>query len=79
MECYLGMVLLFAGNYAPEGFALCDGRQLTIRENQALFAVIGTEYGGDNQTYFNLPKLQAPSDHLHYIICINGLYPQRTD
>ena len=75
MDCNIGTVLLFAGNYAPVNFALCDGSLLEIKQNAALYSIIGTKYGG-NPLYFNLPKLDAPSGFT-YIICTNGLYPER--
>lgn len=57
MNVYLGQILQFAGNFAPEGFLPCDGRQVSISEFEALFALIGTTYGGDGQSTFNLPNL----------------------
>jgi|SRR5687768_13905386 len=56
---YLGEIRLFAGNFAPAGWALCDGRPLPISENDALFTLIGTTYGGDGQETFNLPDLRS--------------------
>lgn len=59
MESYLGEIRIFAGNYAPQGWALCDGRLMSIAENEALFALLGTTYGGDGQTTFGLPDLRG--------------------
>lgn len=56
---YLGEIRMFGGNYAPAGWALCDGRLLAISENDALFALIGTAYGGDGETTFALPDLRG--------------------
>lgn len=56
---YLGEIRMFAGTFAPVGWALCDGRTLPIAENDALFALIGTTYGGDGDTTFNLPDLRG--------------------
>jgi microcystin-dependent protein len=56
---YLGEIRLFAGNFAPAGWAFCDGRPLPISENDALFTLIGTTYGGDGQETFNLPDLRS--------------------
>lgn len=56
---YLGEIRMFAGNYAPEGWAMCNGQLLSISENAALFSLIGTTYGGDGQTTFALPDLQG--------------------
>jgi microcystin-dependent protein len=50
---------MFAGNFAPAGWEFCDGRALPISENETLFAVIGTTYGGDGEQTFNLPNLQS--------------------
>ncbi|MZP29548.1 hypothetical protein GTO91_07495 [Heliobacterium undosum] len=57
MECFIGTILPWAGAWVPRGWALCDGSQLPIAQNQALFAVIGTTYGGDGKNNFNLPNL----------------------
>jgi len=59
MEAYLGEIRMFAGNYAPQGWALCNGQSLSISEYDALFALIGTTYGGDGQTTFALPDLRG--------------------
>ena len=58
-ESYLGEIRMFAGNFAPQGWALCNGALLSIAENSALFALMGTTYGGDGQTTFALPDLQG--------------------
>ncbi len=59
MEVYIGMVFLFAGNFAPVGFALCQGQLLAINTNTALFSILGTSYGGDGVRTFGLPNLQG--------------------
>lgn len=59
MEEYLGIVKLFAGNFAPKGWALCNGQLLSIAQNQALFSLLGTVYGGDGRTTFALPNFQS--------------------
>jgi microcystin-dependent protein len=56
---YLGEIKMFAGNFAPRGFAFCNGQQLPISQNTALFAILGTTYGGNGQTTFGLPNLQG--------------------
>jgi microcystin-dependent protein len=53
----LGEISMFAGTFAPDGWAFCDGRELEIASNTALFSVIGTMYGGDGQRTFALPDL----------------------
>ena len=50
---------MFAGNFPPAGWLFCDGQLLAISENEALFALIGTTYGGDGQTTFGLPDLRG--------------------
>jgi len=56
---FLAMIMLFAGTFAPRGWALCNGQLLSIAQNTALFALLGTTYGGDGQTTFGLPDLQG--------------------
>lgn len=56
---YVGEIAIFAGNYAPLGWEFCDGRQVTISENETLFQLIGTRYGGNGETFFNLPDLRG--------------------
>jgi len=78
-EAFIGSILLVGFNYAPMGWALCNGQTLPINQNQALFSVLGTTYGGDGMTSFVLPNLNAGTlqTGLNYIICINGIYPSR--
>jgi microcystin-dependent protein len=59
MDNYLGEIRVFAGNFAPQGWAFCKGQLLPISENDALYALIGTIYGGDGQTTFAVPDLQS--------------------
>ena len=56
---YFGEIRLFAGNFAPLGWAFCHGQLLSIAENDALFSLIGTTYGGDGQQTFGLPDLRG--------------------
>lgn len=58
-ECFIGEIRLFGGNFAPVGWAFCDGSLLPIAQYDALFALIGTTYGGDGQTTFGLPDLRG--------------------
>jgi microcystin-dependent protein len=55
---YLGEIMLFSGNFAPHGWALCNGQLLPIFQWQALFSLLGTTYGGDGVTTFALPDLR---------------------
>lgn len=56
---YVGEIRMFAGNFAPVGWKLCDGQLLAIAENETLFQLIGTTYGGDGQSTFALPDLRS--------------------
>jgi microcystin-dependent protein len=56
---YVGEIRMFAGNFAPAGWAFCSGQALPISENEVLFQLIGTTYGGDGEETFNLPNLQS--------------------
>ena len=56
---FVGEVRMFAGSFAPAGWALCDGQLLPIGQNIALFSLLGTTYGGDGQTTFALPDLRG--------------------
>jgi microcystin-dependent protein len=56
---YVGEIRIFAGNFPPAGWAFCNGAPMPISENDVLFTLIGTTYGGDGQETFNLPDLQG--------------------
>jgi microcystin-dependent protein len=56
---YIGEIRIFGGNFAPAGWAICDGQLLPISENDALFTLIGTTYGGDGESTFALPDLRG--------------------
>ena len=56
---YIGEIRMFAGNFAPAGWMFCEGQLLPISENDALFNLIGTTYGGDGQSTFALPDLRG--------------------
>src|SRR5437016_2584474 len=56
---FIGEIRMFAGNFAPVGWAFCNGALMAIDQNDALFNLIGTTYGGDGQTTFALPNLQS--------------------
>jgi microcystin-dependent protein len=58
-EPYIGEIIMFAGNFAPRGWAFCNGQILSIAQNTALFSILGTTYGGNGQTTFALPNLQG--------------------
>ena len=56
---YVGEIRMFAGNFAPAGWEMCEGQLLPISENETLFNLIGTTYGGDGQSTFGLPDLRG--------------------
>lgn len=58
-EPYVGEIRMFAGNFAPVGWMFCEGQTLAISENDVLFQLIGTTYGGDGEETFNLPNLAS--------------------
>ncbi|UNL86728.1 phage tail protein [Priestia koreensis] len=60
-EAYIGEIRIFSGNYAPYGWALCNGQLMSISQNVALFSILGVQYGGDGKTNFALPNLMGAS------------------
>lgn len=58
-EPFVGEIRMFAGNFAPRGWAFCDGQLLAVSQNDALFSLLGTIYGGDGRTTFALPDLRG--------------------
>ena len=59
MDPFIAEIIMFGGNFAPRGWALCDGQLLPIAQNSALFSILGTTYGGDGRTTFGLPDLRG--------------------
>jgi microcystin-dependent protein len=59
MDEFIGIIKLFAGNYAPQGWLFCNGQLLSISQYQALYSILGTIYGGDGQSTFGLPDLRS--------------------
>jgi microcystin-dependent protein len=58
-EPFVGEIRMFAGNFAPRSWAFCDGQLLAVSQNDALFSLLGTVYGGDGRTTFGLPDLRG--------------------
>lgn len=58
-EPFIGDIRMFAGNFAPRNYALCDGQLVAISQNNALFSLLGTMYGGDGRTTFGLPEMRG--------------------
>lgn len=56
---FIGEIRMFGGNFAPSGWALCNGQLLSISQNSALFSILGTSFGGNGQTTFGLPDLRG--------------------
>ncbi len=79
-DSYLGDVRAMSFDFAPQGWAPCQGQLMPIVQNQALFSLLGTTYGGDGHTTFALPALAGEPTQggaaLTYCICMNGFYPQ---
>jgi microcystin-dependent protein len=79
METYIGSIQLFPYNFVPLYWQLCNGALLPIVQNQALFSLLGTKFGGDGRTTFALPNLTgtSPVPGMEYYIALNGIYPAR--
>ena len=79
MDAFTGMISMVGFTWAPKGWAVCDGTLMEINQHQALFALIGTEYGGDGRSTFALPNLKGhvPGGVGSFIICVNGNFPMR--
>ena len=58
-EPFVGEIRIFAGNFAPRGWAFCDGQLLAVSQNEALFSLVGTIYGGDGRTTYGIPDLRG--------------------
>ena len=83
-EPYLGDIIMTAIFFAPRGWMFCRGQILPIEDNQALYSILGTTYGGDGRTTFALPdlkdegKLPNSNANVQYIIATQGDYPPRS-
>jgi microcystin-dependent protein len=64
-EPFVGEIRMFAGDFAPRGWAFCDGQLIAVSSNDALFSLLGTIYGGDGRTTFGLPDLRGRTP-IHY-------------
>jgi microcystin-dependent protein len=82
MDPLMASILIFAGNFVPNGYMPCDGRLLSISQYSALFSLLGTQFGGDGISTFGLPNLTPPhvngSGQLLACIAIQGVYPSRS-
>jgi len=81
-DAYIGEVFTFAGTFCPRNTMEAKGQTLLISEHQALFALLGTTYGGDGRTTFNLPRLFfVPSStmaKMKHCIVVQGIFPSRS-
>jgi microcystin-dependent protein len=79
MNAFVGEIELFPFTFAPYGWLSCEGQILNINQYNALYALIGTQYGGDGRTTFALPNLLGtePVPNMKYYIATEGLFPQR--
>src|SRR5450631_2497030 len=81
MNSFLGSLLLVPYNFAPQGWAFCQGQLMNISQTTDLFSLIGNTYGGAGVTTFALPNLPGPKDAsgaaLNCVIALEGIYPSR--
>ena len=83
-EVYMGEIHLFSFDFAPRGWAKCEGQLIPIQQNTALFSLIGTTFGGNGTTNFALPDLRTAAVQFEnspqpmcYYIALSGLFPSR--
>ena len=79
MDPILGLILLFPFTFEMRGWIKCEGQTINIAQNQALFSLIGTTYGGDGRSTFKIPDLRGaePLPGMAYYIATTGIYPDR--
>jgi microcystin-dependent protein len=82
MDPFIGQIDLFPFGFAPMGWTECNGATLQINQNQALFALIGTTYGGNGTSNFCIPDLRNASPtpaipNMRYYIALQGIFPPR--
>lgn len=83
-DVFLGEIHLYSFDFAPQGWAKCEGQILSIQQNTALFALIGTTFGGNGTTTFALPDLRTAAVQFEnspqpmcYYIALQGIFPSR--
>jgi microcystin-dependent protein len=75
---FLGQLVLFPWGWAPQGFAICEGQEMQISQNVALFSLLGTTFGGDGVKTFKLPDLREKSpEGTTWCIALLGNFPTR--
>ncbi len=78
MDEILCTIKLYGGNFIPRGYMECNGQLLGVQQYQAVYALLGNVYGGNiQQMTFALPKLTPPEENMKYIICVEGVFPNR--
>ena len=81
MDFFIGQICMFPWDWAVRGWAKCDGQMLQIAQYQALYALIGTEFGGDGRTTFALPKMKPiktdGGGDVAYFVNLLGVFPSR--
>ena len=88
MDNWIGEIVLVPYNFAPRGFAFCEGQELPVSQNQSLYALIGNYYGGDGRTTFKLPDTRpleetskkvarAARPPFRHAIALSGSFPSR--
>jgi microcystin-dependent protein len=76
VDHYIGEIRMFGFDFPPAGWARADGTLVPIQQNQSLFYLLGTKYGGDGTTNFALPNLKAINQGAgHFCIAMQGMYP----
>jgi microcystin-dependent protein len=82
-ETLIGTIMGFPPNFGPVGWMLCDGSLLPIAQHEALFSLIGTQFGGDGQSTFALPKIkpqqaEGSATAMNLYIAVEGIFPSRS-
>jgi microcystin-dependent protein len=80
-DSILASIILFGGNFAPRGFAFCEGQTISISNYTAVFSLVGTTYGGNGTSTFALPDFREAEKSLggaRYIIALEGIFPSRS-
>jgi microcystin-dependent protein len=73
----MGTIVLFTGDFVPNGWTACDGKVLPIEQYAALFAILGPRYGGDGERTVGIPALKSPVPGTQYIMAITGFFPMQ--
>lgn len=79
MEPIIGTVQLFAFDFAPQGWLVCNGEVFNVTTHEQLFSLIGFNYGSQGRSFYKLPDLtdKSPLPQMKYYICYEGHYPSR--